>query len=280
MTSTGIEYVDRVWPVVRGCSGKVSTGCKECWAERFARREGRDFRRVELCDHKVLWAPERWRSAGTVFVAPGGDLFDPAVPDEHIRAVFLAIANAPRQRFLVLTKRSERMRDLINSWESIRATAGLNVALGVSVENQETAHERLADLLATRCKVRWVSYEPALEPVDFRNYFQRPMHPVGPAPEIRGLQLGIVEPSIDWVVIGGESARPLSRARPVNIAWFYETVGACGLAGVPIFVKQMGSAYALSQGWRDPRGADPAQWAPALRVREALRWPVAEDGLT
>lgn len=271
MTNTGIEYVDRPWHVVRGCSAKVSTGCKECWAEYFARRQGRDFRRVMLAESDVLWAPERWRRPGTVFVAPMGDLFDPAVPDDFIHTVFTSMRVATRQRFLVLTKRSKRMRDLINSSTHPDWTHGYwpqNIALGVSVEDQETAHERLTHLLATRCRLRWVSYEPALGAVDFGPWL--PSH-----------KLGIMSigryPALDWVVIGGESARPLRLARPVNVKWFYDTFYACRWARVPIYVKQLGSAYALTHGWHDPRGARPYEWPPALRVREGLRWPTVEE---
>lgn len=273
MSNSGIEYVDRAWHVVWGCSAKVSTGCKECWAEYFARRQGRDFRRVELASEKVLWAPERWRRSGTVFVAPMGDLFDPAVPDKFIHGVFLSMANAPRQRFLVLTKQSERMRDVINIlhgvWEAEQWPAGDNVALGVSVENQETAYRRLDDLLATRCKLRWVSYEPALGRVDFGQWL--PLHQLG------SVSIGRY-PALDWIVIGGESARPRRLARPVHIRWFYRTVIDCGAASVPIYVKQLGSACAASHGWRDPRGANLAEWPPALRVRQELHWPAVVDG--
>lgn len=268
MSGTGIEYVDRVWPATWGCSGKVSTGCKECWAEHFARRQGRDFRRVQLASHKELWAPRRWRLRGTVFVSPMGDLFDPAVPDDHIRRVFQSMGKAPRQRFLVLTKRSSTMKGLMELWKDQYWARLSNVALGVSVEDQATADERLADLLATRCKLRWVSYEPALGPVDFGPWL--------PGHQLPSVSMGRY-PALDWIVIGGESARPQSRARPVNVECFYKTFYACRRAGVPIYVKQMGSAYALSHRLRDPRGGTPAEWAPALRVREPLRWPTLGD---
>ena len=153
-----------------------------------------------------------------------------------------------------------------------------NVWAGVSVEDQATADERIPLLLQTPAAVRWVSYEPARGPVDFRLFLDR-----GAAVETRGL---------DWLVIGGESG---PRARPFALAWARRAIAQCRAAGVPMFLKQLGndpyfgmddrsdwpagvrvewSGHGVGTGrpcLRDRKGADMAEWPEDLRVREFPR---------
>ena len=153
-----------------------------------------------------------------------------------------------------------------------------NVWLGVSVEDQASAHERIPLLLGTPAAVRWVSYEPALGPVDFAR-LAPPGFPHDTFDALRGVYRGGLEaPRLDWIVVGGESG---PGARPFDVAWARETVRACKAAGVHVFVKQLG-ARAFSTGFDLPKdacnflrlasakGGDPEEWAPDLRVRE---WP-------
>jgi protein gp37 len=143
-----------------------------------------------------------------------------------------------------------------------------NVWLGVSVEDQATADERIPLLLQTPAAVRFVSYEPALGPVDFRwGGMSLPEY----APH-RPL------PKLDWLIVGGESG---PGARPFDVAWARSAVRQCREAGVACFVKQLGarpfdSAIMLptADGGRavlgiySPKGGDPAEWSHDLRVRE------------
>jgi len=158
-----------------------------------------------------------------------------------------------------------------------------NVWLGVSVEDQRTADERIPMLLTLPAAVRWVSYEPALGPVDFAGEaggddWLGDRHDDAPG-----------EAGLDWIVVGGESG---PGARPFDLAWARSTIAAGRAAGVPVFVKQLGAcvvseervvddpeeqrALGLSSRWawgaglRDPKGGDPSEWPEALRVRE---WP-------
>ena len=161
-----------------------------------------------------------------------------------------------------------------------------SVWLGVSVEDQATADERIPHLLATPAAVRWVSYEPALGPVHFQDLFYRMDRDEGaPAAASRYLHasecLGFCEygcggeilGGLDWIVIGGESG---PGARPFDVAWARATIAACRAAGVKVFFKQAGS-NAIENGarlaLRDRKGGDPAEWPEDLRVRE---WPSAE----
>jgi protein gp37 len=175
-----------------------------------------------------------------------------------------------------------------------------NVWLGVSVEDQRAADERIPLLLGTPAARRWVSYEPALGPIDFREwtdpYAQRqclarygrwgtcvdcPCTSDGVRPELcvnterydHHLSETSLHPRLDWIVVGGESG---PGARPFDIAWARSTIEQCRSAGVPVFVKQLGAMPRWSDTpppqWSerivDRKGGDPSEWPADLRVRE------------
>lgn len=135
-----------------------------------------------------------------------------------------------------------------------------NVWIGASVENQEYADKRIPDLLKIPAAVRFISYEPALGPV---NFDLRPMRSgCGPEP--------IKTTGIDWLIVGGESGHD---ARLFDIAWARSAVAQCSTAGVPVFVKQMGARPSESGKpalYRDIKGGDMSEWPEDLRVRD---WP-------
>ena len=185
-----------------------------------------------------------------------------------------------------------------------------NVWLGVSVEDQATADERIPLLLECPAAVRWVSYEPALGPVDFR--YLQPKDPPVEIDALRGTH-GVLRPHggtnerLDWIVIGGESG---PGARPFDLAWARSTIAQCREASVPCFVKQLGARpidsalrdvwcngehhytrapndllvaeaerhpsyrvtpHDLSRLLRDRKGGDMNEWPGELRVREWAR---------
>jgi protein gp37 len=147
--------------------------------------------------------------------------------------------------------------------------------LGVSVEDDERARLRLPWLLKIPTAVRWVSYEPALGPVDWRPWLSRRMD----ISEIPGYALN--DGCTEGRIIGGESGKG---ARPFDLAWARDTIAQCRAANVPVFMKQMGAqvietrANAQFKGARDFRfpifqsrkGSEPSEWPEDLRVRE---WP-------
>ena len=160
-----------------------------------------------------------------------------------------------------------------------------NVWLGVSVENQATADERIPLLLETPAAVRWVSYEPALGPVDFKPWLWPRCRRCGGSMSIPAPGGGMpcpsclnhqgVERGIDWIVCGGESG---PGARPFDLAWAHSVIEQGKAAGVPIFVKQLGARQLLdgvprSEAHRvkSRKGGDMAEWPPSLRVREFPR---------
>lgn len=260
--------------------------------------------------------PLRWRRPRMVFVCAHGDLFHESVPDEWLDRVFGVMALAPQHTFQVLTKRIERACRYIAAvttpgrvWSSAgqypendRAYLdGLslhgaketdlppwplrNVWLGVSVEDQARADERIPVLLDTPAAVRWISAEPLLGPVDLtalphENWRNRDgvldalsghdWVEVVYGPSKGAREICATGPNLDWVVIGGESGRD---ARKMDMAWARSLVAQCRSAGVAVFVKQLGQLTIdgpVQRLWRHSKGGDPAEWPEDLRVRE---WP-------
>jgi protein gp37 len=260
-----IEWTDSTWNPVRGCT-KVSPGCAHCYAEVFAERfrgvpghpyeQGFDLRLWP--DRLVL--PLRWRRPRMVFVNSMSDLFHPGVSFEFVTRVFTVMGMRPRHTFLVLTKRPERAREYLTRKGAVPPLP--NVHLGVSVEDQATADERIPVLLDTPAAVRWVSYEPALERVYFSS-----LHPPGfPHDVVDALngtyRGGLDVPRLDWIVIGGESG---PGARPFDVAWARSTIEQGKAAGVPVFVKQGGASNACEH---DRKGGCLACMPEDLRIRE------------
>ena len=213
-----IEWTDATWNPVRGCT-KVSPGCKHCYAETFAERfrgvpghpfeQGFDLRLVP----EKLQEPLRWRSPRKIFVNSMSDLFHEQVPVDYIAAVGEVMRAANWHVFQVLTKRSERMRELLS--RELRWMSELpHVWLGVSVENRQYGLPRLKALQRTPAQVRFLSIEPLLEDL-------------GPL-KLRG---------IDWVIVGGESGL---QARLMCEEWVDAIHRQCAAQAVPFFFKQWG----------------------------------------
>ena len=255
-----IEWTDATWNPVTGCT-KVSQGCKNCYAERDWARlvhlpayHGRAFTDVE-CHPERLDQPLRWKRPRRIFVNSMSDLFHPDVPDEFIDRVFAVMALANQHNFQVLTKRPRRMLDYCKTlgkhngidrvsiaaqqissktwflWHKGDVGWNLpNVHLGVSVEDQLTADERIPLLLQTPAAVRWISAEPLLGPVSLVVPFDgaKVDSAVGAKPGIHAL---------DWVVAGGESG---PKARPSHPDWLRSLRDQCRAAGVPFLFKQWG----------------------------------------
>ncbi|MED5546090.1 MAG: phage Gp37/Gp68 family protein [Pseudomonadota bacterium] len=241
---TRIEWTEATWNPITGCS-IASPGCTNCYAMKLAgtRMKRHESRAGLTQDSKAgpVWTgevrfnenwldqPVRWKRGRMIFVCAHGDLFHESVPDAWIDRVFSVMANAPQHTFQVLTKRSGRMRRYLTALpERIRdmhCDPGLdfsslplpNVWLGVSVEDQARADERVADLRATPAAMRWLSCEPLLEEISFDP-----------------CELS----AIDWIVVGGESGKG---ARPMHPDWVRSLRDQCAVAcGVPFFFKQWG----------------------------------------
>jgi protein gp37 len=257
--NTKIEWTDATWNPITGCS-VVSAGCKHCYAMKLAgtrmrnhwSREGLTIQtqagpvwngQVRF-NEQWLDEPLHWRKPRRIFVCAHGDLFHENVPNEWIDKVFAIMAQSPQHTFQVLTKRPERMLAYITDpvWAEIHGPKWplKNVWLGVSVENQEAADERIPLLLQTPAAVRWLSCEPLLGNVllDNGETSWLTCHNTDTDTEccISYSVSGIHFRGIDWVVVGGESGHG---ARPMHPDWARSLRDQCVAARVPFFMKQM-----------------------------------------
>jgi protein gp37 len=223
---SAIEWTDATWNPVRGCT-KISDGCKHCYAETFAERfrgvkghpyeQGFDLRLVP----EKLAEPLRWRNPKMIFVNSMSDLFHENVPEDYVVAVAKVMVEAKWHTYQVLTKRSERLRELLNS--SLRFAANQkHIWWGVSVENRKYGLPRIQNLQAADAGVRFLSVEPLLEDLGKFN--------------LKG---------ISWVIVGGESGHG---ARPMKKEWVVSVRDQCKREGVPFFFKQWGGVRKKAAG--------------------------------
>lgn len=208
-----IEWTGSTWNPVTGCK-KISPGCKNCYAERMARRlkamgQPNYIRGFELALHdQALDIPVLWKKPQTIFVNSMSDLFMEKVPEEFIKRVFNVMRSANWHTFQILTKRSERLLELNCSLQWMP-----NIWMGVSVENSEYKF-RIDHLRETAAYVKFLSCEPLLGPLPHLN--------------LNG---------IDWVIVGGESG---PGARNMDPDWVIDIRDQCIKARVPFFFKQWG----------------------------------------
>lgn len=296
MNNTKIEWTDRTWNPTRGCS-RVSPGCENCYAERMAARfcgpgmayEGlvvmkvkerilrRDYangtselRKVE--EHNPRWTgkvelsnsvlhdPLGWTKPSRVFVNSMSDVFHESLSIDDIARIWAVMVLAPQHTFQVLTKRAQRMHDVLNGqtfYERVLAAAGeirrhrpkltgigisnpsLGLAkwiwLGVSVENQEYADERIPLLIGTPAAVRFLSIEPLLGPVDLQTPDNRVRQSEGSLAARMFLRGNSGDRRTDWVIAGAESG---PGARPMDENWVRQIRDQCAAMKVAFFYKQ------------------------------------------
>lgn len=321
MADTKIQWTNKTWNPVRGCS-RVSTGCASCYAITQALRfsgpgqpyEGLVKRAPDNWTGLIRLVPEKldeplhWRKPSRIFVNSMSDLFHPDIPDDFLDQVFAVMMLSHQHTFQVLTKRPEnigpyferldrsrrlfwnghagyfaetvwpklgipraRWRDLVARYGVAHptnlgdSTVGVwplpNIWIGVSVEDQARADERIPLLLQTPAKVRFLSVEPLLGPVDLKPWLSE----------------------LAWVIAGGESGHG---ARRCDLAWIRSVVAQCRDAGVPVFVKQLGSRAidepsglvgkdtpfdlvpVVSRRLRDAKGGSMQEWPEDLRIRQ------------
>jgi protein gp37 len=216
-----IEWTEMTWNPVTGCT-KISQGCKHCYAARMAKRlhamgSDRYKNGFQLTTHDdLIDLPKKWRQSRMIFVNSMSDLFHKDVPDIFIRRVFQTMAECPQHTFQILTKRSERLRRLSKTliWTP-------NIWMGVSIENSSVLY-RIDDLRLVPAKVRFLSCEPLIGPLD-------------------GLNLD----GVHWVIVGGESG-PGARLMPE--AWVEQIRLQCEQEEVAFFFKQWGGVRKKSFG--------------------------------
>lgn len=246
-------FAGEVWEPVRGCT-PVSEGCRNCYARRLA--EGRlrrfypkGFKKVELVPDQ-LEKPLHWRKPRAIFVCSRSDLFHHSLLCfDYWLSVFDIIRRCPQHLFLILTKRPQRMLDVIAvlsrcdgfKWPD-------NAWAGVSVENQEWANERLPLLAQVPARMRFVSCEPLLSAVDLKPWLGWTDAELDALPADAAGFLNAHDAAgskLHWVIVGAESG---PGHRPCKVEWIEDVVRHCREAGVPCYVKQASGPRPGMQG--------------------------------
>lgn len=299
-----IEWTEATWNPIAGCS-IVSPGCHNCYAMRTAARleamgQAKYAGTTKKANGKTLWTgkinidrhglflPLRTRKPTTFFVNSMSDLFHDRVPWPTIQTIFAVMAACPDHTFQVLTKRAETMfefasretleecldvaidkenhQELIPAAQDLRHSGKVkcwplpNVWLGVSCEDQQRADERIPWLLKTPAAVRFLSCEPLLGPINLQPHINA-----------GGKFVNSQAINCDWVIVGGESG---PGARPCRMTWIRDIVRQCADAGVPCFIKQLGTncetGYGVNRKYvmTSKKGGDMAEWPEDLRVRQ------------
>lgn len=321
---TGIAWSDMTWNPTIGCK-RVSAGCDHCYAfqlhdqRHIAWKRGRwnsaptqyhlPFSKVQLMPERIE-DPLHWRKPRRVFVNSMSDLFHEDVPGSFINQVWNTMFNARHHTYQILTKRPERLLE----WTRTKAAYTHWpiediwpdwIWLGVSVENQQAADERIPLLLQTPAAVRFLSCEPLLGPVDLvpwlklgwvcelchRRDTSRSL-PDGwelvlqsavchECRELARVNGGIMNAyggmfaqgpdprpwrsGLHWIIVGGESG---AHSRPMDLAWVESLVEQCQYPHLPVFVKQLGTVWAKASHAKEHHGGDIVEWPEALRIRE------------
>lgn len=279
--NTPIEWADATVNAINGCS-LASPGCTHCYAMKQAHRV--EFRRDLVMPTKggpvwngkvylhepALLQPLKWTRPRRIFWNAHGDTFHDAVPDAWIDRVFAVAALTPQHTHMILTKRSERMREYLtrhrwhywaacgreidaNRWAKLPPIMGgdctpvPNVWLGVSVEDQTRADERIPDLLATPAAVRFLSCEPLLGPVDLRQLAV--LHYTGGGDFSRQQRDPFLPDGLHWVIAGGENG-----PRPMHPDWVRFLRDQCAAAGIPFHFKRWGSCLPGNMDGEDEIG--------------------------
>jgi protein gp37 len=251
--ATAIGWCDHSFNPWWGCT-RVSPACNNCYAEAFAKRTGnavwgknaeRRFFGEKHWDEPLRWAAKAERDGvrRRVFCASMADVFEDRrdLDDDRARLWDLIGATGPLD-WLLLTKRPENVERLVPAWWDGCGWPA-NVWLGATVEDQRRAEERIPALIACPARVRFLSCEPLLEPIDLSSWLD----------------------DLHWVIVGGESGPGARRLDPANIVMI---VTDCRRAGVPVFMKQAGKLLGKEWGCPDTHGARWESWPAWARRRE------------
>lgn len=280
--NTAIEWADHTFNPWTGCT-KVSPGCDHCYAESWSKRSGtvqwgpdQPRRRTTAANWRF---PLKWNAQAEregrrfrVFCASLADVFDNAVPQEWRDDLFRLIERTPRLDWLLLTKRVGNVAHQV--WPRwMQQGFPLNVWIGATMVDQGEVDRDARKLLALPAPVHFISYEPALGPIDVAPWL-RPYCDAGsrPHPDGGGVTCSRCGGTggcggLSWVIAGGESG---PRARPAHPEWFRSLRDQCMAADVPFLFKQWGE-------WREPVEGEPYSTAMG-RAQERPAFIVALDG--
>ncbi|MDB5730717.1 MAG: phage Gp37/Gp68 family protein [Variovorax sp.] len=245
-----------------GCE-KISPGCDNCYAaaqDQFRSWTPEGWGGPRKRTSEANWKlPTRWNAAAAaagerrrVFCSSLADVFDNQVPNEWRADLFTLIRNTPNLDWLLLTKRvgnakamiEQATRDQGDHGDELAGWPWPNVWLGATVVNQGEADRDIPKLLATPARVRFLSCEPLLGPVDLR-CLRLPSEP-GTLRYMDAVDRSDGARGLDWVIVGGESGHG---ARPMHPAWARSLRDQCAAAGVPFLFKQWGEWIPAGQAY-------------------------------
>lgn len=221
MSNSKIEWTETTWNPTTGCS-KISLGCKNCYAERMAKRlkamgTPKYSKGFEVATHEeCLSEPYSWKKPKVIFVNSMSDLFHEDISFNFIEKVFKVMNENPQHIFQVLTKRAEL---LLEYNAKLKWTS--NIWMGVSVEDAK-AKTRIKYLRQTNAAVKFLSCEPLISDLGRLNL-----------------------ENINWVIVGGESG---PKSRPIKEDWVLEIYSQCKSVDVPFFFKQWGGVNKKKNG--------------------------------
>lgn len=287
---TGIGWTHHTFNAWIGCT-KVSPGCTHCYAEELDKRYyaaahwGKGAPRRVMAD-KYWKEPLKWnrmaREAGErrrVFCSSLADVFDDEAPPDQRERLWALIKETPGLDWQLLTKRPENFKKYLpKDWGTYYGASGdyyPNVWLGVTVEDQKRAQERIPILAEQSASIRFLSCEPLLEEVDLSEWLWEE-HTVSCERYAEAREI------INWVIIGGESG---NKARLFHTKWARKIIDDCRIAGVKVFMKQLGQNACdstvrlphetgfvpLKYITKHRKGEDPEEWPKDLQVREFPR---------
>ncbi|MDD5549594.1 MAG: phage Gp37/Gp68 family protein [Sulfurovaceae bacterium] len=258
MSKSKIEWTEATWNPVSGCD-KISDGCKNCYAEKMAKRlqamgtRGYENGFAVTLHPDRLDEPTKRKKPTMYFVCSMGDLFHDDVPFEFIDDIFATMIHNSHHTFQILTKRPERMKqyferpkELIEEYFPNGVTLPApNIWLGVTAENQEQADIRIPLLLDTPAHKRFVSIEPMIGKIDLKciiNDYAGIRTQINSLTEHKSIGnadfLNIIDcQKIDWVICGGETG---VNARPMHPHWVRSLRDQCQDTKTPFFFKQWG----------------------------------------
>jgi protein gp37 len=276
---TNIEWTDETWNIAVGCT-KVDHDCKYCYMYRESLNNTRYDPKVVRKTKTVFDKPLRIKKPSRIFVSSLTDPFHPDC-DAFRNEMWDIIRKCPQHTFQILTKRTERIggklpEDWGDGWD--------NVWLGTSVGHFRSL-SRVVELKSFISKTRFLSLEPLYGPIDLRWILRSRMK--CPTCIGNGYILINGEPlfcpscghdyrnmmglsPFHWVIVGGESGNEAGkyRYRPCKLEWIESIILDCKNAGVPVFIKQLGTHLARELGLKDRHGRNMAEWPEHLRIRE------------
>lgn len=278
--ATNIEWTDETINFWVGCE-KVSQGCKFCYMYRDLTRYGKDPMELQQVAEKTIRAKLKKLAPGSkIFTCSWSDFFWHQA--DHLRTwAWDIIRNHPQFIWQILTKRPERILENLppdwgNGWQ--------HVWLGVSVEDEKTANERIWELLQVPSETLFLSLEPLLGHIEFENLKDQ-----GGADTyncLDGTRLFGSKDSfhaykdlldrilnytkIDWVIVGGESGNDTGPYgyRETKLEWILSAVKQCQENHVPVFVKQLGTHLAKELKLKDRKGGNMFEWPEELQIRQ------------